>query len=267
MNSALHQAPAGGTGELPEGNIIGARINALSRAEVCELMEQWSRANESRYICIANVHVATMANSDPEFREILNSADIATADGVPLVWVLRKLGFRGQERVDGPTLMLDWCERVQGTKNSIFLYGSSDEILATLQQRLAERFPGLKIAGAISPPFRALTPEEDEAYVQQIAGSGAGVVFVGLGAPKQERWMNEHRGRVPAVMVGVGAAFDFHAGLLQRAPRWMQRAGLEWFYRLLQEPRRLWKRYLVTNTVFVVRVARQFASRRKASGN
>ena len=204
---------------------------------------------------------------------------MATPDGAPVAWMLRRLGHAGQQRINGPDLMWRYCETVQAQSGSlrgsadtagrsgIFLYGSSEKTLATLQGKLASAFPAVHIAGAISPPFRALTLDEDEAIVAQINASNAGVVFVSLGCPKQELWMAAHRGRIHAVMIGVGAAFDYHAGTIQRAPNWMQDAGLEWLHRLASEPRRLWRRYLVTNTLFVFGAAKQLLqSRRQRAG-
>lgn len=197
------------------------------------------------------------ANRDAEFRQVINEADMATPDGAPVAWMLRRLGFGSQERINGPDLMWRYCEKAAQTGEEIFLYGSTPQTLAELQNKLHAAFPGLKIAGNYSPPFRPLSTEEDARVVDSINASGAGVVFVSLGCPKQESWMAEHRGRVHAVTIGVGAAFDFHAGMVCRAPSWMRDHGLEWLHRLCSEPRRLWKRYLVTNTLFLMGAARQ----------
>jgi N-acetylglucosaminyldiphosphoundecaprenol N-acetyl-beta-D-mannosaminyltransferase len=190
---------------------------------------------------------------------------MATPDGAPVAWMLRRLGFAGQRRVSGPDLMWALCERCAAEKVPVYFYGSTGDTLTALKVRLLEAIPGLLIGGMESPPFRALSSEEDAGAVQRINASGAGIVFVGLGCPKQEMWMAEHRGRVNAVMIGVGAAFDFHAGTVQRAPLWMRDNGLEWLHRLASEPGRLWKRYLVTNTLFLLGAARQllFGARTK----
>jgi N-acetylglucosaminyldiphosphoundecaprenol N-acetyl-beta-D-mannosaminyltransferase len=164
-------------------------------------------------------------------------------DGVPLVWTLRALGVRGAQRVYGPDLMVEVCRQAAAAGVSIALFGSSPATIARLKDRLSRMAPGLEIACAIAPPFRPTTAAEDAAHVEQLAASGAGIVFVGLGCPRQERWCDEHRGRIPAVLVGVGAAFDFHAGNVAQAPRVLQRAGLEWAFRLSVEPARLWRRY------------------------
>jgi N-acetylglucosaminyldiphosphoundecaprenol N-acetyl-beta-D-mannosaminyltransferase len=177
--------------------------------------------------------------------------------------MMRRLGFPNQQRINGPDLMWRYCEQAATRGEPIYLYGGMPETLDLLQHQLKRAFPGLLIAGAWSPPIRNLTEEEDEADVARINASGAGIVWVGLGCPKQERWMAAHRGRVQAVMIGVGAAFDYHAGTLKRAPRWMQDGGLEWLHRLFSEPRRLWRRYLVTNTLFVILAIHQLFLRRR----
>lgn len=188
---------------------------------------------------------------DPAFRALLNGADVNATDGMPLVWALRSFGYRGQQRVYGPNLTLAICRQAAELGHPIFLYGGRDEILEILQRNLKGMFPKLQIAGAYAPPFRPLTAEEDRSVTEQIRESGAKIVFVGIGTPKQDRWMAEHADELPGlVMFAVGAAFDFHAGRVKQAPAWMQRSGLEWFFRLLMEPRRLWKRYIL-NPVFL----------------
>jgi len=238
-------------------SILGAFIDALTWKEVLSTMTRWAEQRESRYICICNVHSVTTTTRNPSFRNVINSADLATPDGAPIAWALRKFGFPDQQRINGPDLMWKYLEQAAVLNQSVFLYGSTDETLERLCTRMREDFPALRIAGAYAPPFRALTEEEDEAEVEMINRSGAQVVFVGLGCPKQEQWMASHRGRVQAVMVGVGAAFDYHAGTKKRAPLWWQRHGLEWLYRLGTEPYRLMGRYMVTNTLFIVGFSRQ----------
>lgn len=240
----------------PAGNVLGAQIDALSWDAAMVRLLGWARARASRYVTICNVHVVVSASRDADYREIINGSDMATPDGAPVAWMLRRQGFAGQPRISGPDLMWALCERAAAENLPVYCYGSSEATLALLERRMRQAFPELRITME-SPPFRALTPEEDAAAVERIDASGAGIVFVGLGCPKQERWMAEHRGRVNAVMIGVGAAFDFHAGTVRRAPAWMRDNGLEWLHRLLSEPRRLWKRYLVTNTLFILGAARQ----------
>lgn len=237
--------------------IIGAPIDPVSWDDALARLSTWSANHESRYVCICNVHSVVTAAQDIEFGRVVNAADMATPDGAPVAWMLRRLGCVGQQRINGPDLMWRYCEQAQHRDESVFLYGSAEETLVALKVKLSAAFPSLKIAGAISPPFRVLTEEEDASIVEQINASGAGVVWVSLGCPKQELWMAAHRGKIHAVMVGVGAAFDYHAGTIKRAPVWMQNAGLEWLHRLLSEPRRLWKRYLVTNTLFIIGAVKQ----------
>lgn len=194
---------------------------------------------------------------------VLASADMALPDGAPVAWMLIALGAAGQRRISGPDLMLRYCEHACATGESIFLYGSTEETLALLQRNLLARWPQLKIAGAYAPPFRVLTTQEDDAAILRINESDAATVWVSLGCPKQEIWMAAHRGRVNATMIGVGAAFDFHAGTLKRAPVWMRDHGLEWLHRLANEPRRLWKRYAQTNTIFLAKALRQLLARNR----
>ena len=239
------------------GQVLSAPIDALTWDEAIGRIQRWADARESRYVCISNVHSVVTAGQDAAFGQVLREADMATPDGAPVAWMLRKLGHGGQQRINGPDLMFKYCQGAARREESIYLYGGAPETLEVLQRVLLERFPGLRIAGAYSPPFRALTAEEDAETVQRINDSGAGTVWVSLGCPKQEKWMAAHRGRIKAVMIGVGAALDYHAGTIKRAPVWMQRNGLEWLHRLASEPGRLWKRYLVTNTLFVLGAVRQ----------
>lgn len=232
-------------------------IDVVSWRDALARIHGWAGEHSSRYVCITNVHSVVTAQQNGVFAEVLRSADMATPDGAPVAWMLRRLGFAGQQRINGPDLMWRYCEQAASRDESIYLLGSTSETLHRLQQRLTGAFPGLAIAGAESPPFRRLTDSEDAAIVARINASGAGTVWVSLGCPKQELWMAAHRGHVRAVMVGVGAAFDYHAGTVRRAPGWMQNAGLEWMYRLASEPRRLWRRYLVTNSIFIWAAARQ----------
>lgn len=233
------------------GYVLGIPIDAVSWESAMDRILGWAHGRESRYITICNVHVVVTAAGDGDYRSIIGGADMATPDGAPVAWMLRRQGFGDQPRISGPDLMAELFTRCAEEGVSVYFYGSTVEVLARLQSRLEAEYPMLVVAGAESPPFRALSPEEDEAAVGRINNSGAGVVFVGLGCPKQERWMAAHRGRIQAVMIGVGAAFDFNAGTVKRAPLWMRNAGLEWLHRLASEPERLWKRYLVTNTLFM----------------
>ncbi len=243
------------------GQVLGARIDVVTWMDALGVLLDWARARASRYVTICNVHVVVSTSRDAAYREIINGSDMATPDGAPVAWMLRRQGFTSQTRISGPDLMWALCERAASENLPVYCYGSTEATLALLGQRLRAAFPALRLTME-SPPFRMLTAEEDMAAVDRINTSGAGIVFVGLGCPKQERWMAEHRGRINAVMIGVGAAFDFHAGTVQRAPAWMRNNGLEWLHRLVSEPGRLWKRYLVTNTLFIVGAARQLMSGR-----
>lgn len=251
MSSRTYQ-PVTETSKVNGKFILGCFINAGSWDENINRIHRWSAARESRYVCICNVHSVVTARQDSEFRNALINADMATPDGMPITWMLRQMGFPNQQRINGPDLMWNYCELAERMNESIFLYGSTQKTLDNLQRQLHISFPKLVIAGTCSPPFRSLSDEEDAEISSSINNSGAQVVFVSLGCPKQELWMQAHRGKINAVMIGVGAAFDYHAGTIKRAPLWMQHRGLEWLHRLYSEPRRLWKRYMVTNSIFIV---------------
>lgn len=251
------------------GTVLGTPIDVLAWDAALDRIRWWAHGRESRYVCICNVHSVITARQDDAFGRVVGGADMATADGAPVAWMLRWLGHEGQARINGPDLMWRYCAQAAVRGEAIYLFGGAQATLDALVPRLRAAFPGLRLAGVESPPFRALTEAEDAAAVERINASGAGVVFVSLGCPKQELWMAAHRGRVQAVMIGVGAAFDYHAGTIKRAPQCMQHAGLEWLHRLFSEPRRLWRRYLVTNTLFVIGAMRQLAMRpvRAAGGS
>jgi N-acetylglucosaminyldiphosphoundecaprenol N-acetyl-beta-D-mannosaminyltransferase len=258
-----------GDGVLPaKTSILGVGISATSYSDVVSLCRAWvtqrryaERAGaappEARQVFICTVHSVMTGVLDAHFRNLINSADVATPDGMPLVWALRSFGVDGQARVYGPTLMLRLCAQAVKSGHRIFLYGGRAGQLTALKARLQDRFPGLNICGTLAPPFRPLTADEDARDVAYIGSCAPDIVFVGLGLPKQERWIAGHAPRLPGtILVGVGAAFDFHSGRIRQAPAWMQNAGLEWLFRLLQEPRRLWRRYLL-NPVFLVLWAAQ----------
>ncbi len=232
--------------------ILGTRVDLISLKEATARVIAWASQGESRYVCAANVHMVMEAYDSPKFRAVVNQADLVTSDGMPLVWVLHRLGARMQERVYGPDLTLEIVQAAAHRDIPVGLYGGTPQASERLAQNIRKRYPGIRILYRYSPPFRPLTPEEDAEVVEEINRSKARILFVGLGCPKQERWMAEHKGRIQAVMLGVGAAFDLHAGLKPRAPARMQRAGLEWLFRLLIEPRRLWMRYMYHNSRFVL---------------
>jgi N-acetylglucosaminyldiphosphoundecaprenol N-acetyl-beta-D-mannosaminyltransferase len=233
------------------------RVDATSYDDASSRVLRWTAERRSAYVCVANVHMAMETMDSPDFRQVVNEADLVTPDGRPLVWALQMLGVRDATQVRGTDLVAQVSARAAGEGVPIGLYGSTPEVLEELTEELRRRFPGLDVACGVSPPFRELTDEEDEKLTRQIAESGARILFVGLGCPKQERWMAAHRGRIPAVMIGVGAAFEFYTGRIPQAPRWMQSSGLEWAYRLYREPRRLWKRYARHNPRFVALLALQ----------
>lgn len=216
----------------------------------------------------AAVHLVMLAQEDPEVRRAVLAATLVVPDGQPLVWALHAMGHAGATRVYGPDLMARYCEHAARTGTPVFLYGGRDEaVLVELTARLRARFPGLEIVGGHSPPFRELRPQEDEQIAARIDASGAQVVWVGIGQPRQEQWMERMRPRLAAPMlIAVGAAFDFHAGLVPQAPAWMGSHGLEWTYRLAREPRRLWRRYARYNPRFVAAFAREYAAQRRRGG-
>ena len=243
--------------------VLGVPVDAITFAQAQSCVMDWGKARESRYVVLANVHVVVTASREADFGAAVIAADLATPDGAPVAWMLGKLGSNKQQRVSGPDLTWALLGRCEAEALPVYFFGSSPYTLAALDQRLRVAFPKLVVGGYESPPFRPLTPQEDAEAVARINASGAGLVFVGLGCPKQELWMQAHRGHINAVMLGVGAAFDFHAGTVPRAPAWMREHGLEWLHRLASEPRRLWRRYLVTNTLFVSGVLRQLWLRRE----
>ena len=243
-------------------DILGVRVHATTMEGALELIEGWIDRREANYVCVTGMHGVMESQDDDDLRRIHNEAGLVTTDGMPLVW-LCKLKGRVAERVYGPDLMLALCAHSLARGYRHFLYGASPEVLEALQARLAERFPGLRIVGAYSPPFRALTADEDAEIARRITSAEPDIVWVGLSTPKQERWMSAHVERLGAVLIGVGAAFDFHAGTKRQAPRWMRRSGLEWLFRLASEPRRLSRRYMVNIPRFLGRLALDAVGLRK----
>ncbi len=257
-------------------NVLGVGVSAVSYDDATEACRRWvderreavRQGSEiaSRVVAVMSVHGIVLARRQPDLKSILNSADLTTPDGMPVVWAMRSFGRAGQDRVYGPALMLRLCGQAARLGHRVYLYGGRAEALSPLVWNLEAQFPGIRIAGAYSPPFRPLSPEEDRTCVARIRESAADIVFVGISTPKQERWMAAHRERLGgAVLLGVGAAFDFHAGRVKQAPVWMQRCGLEWFFRLTREPRRLWRRYIVETPRFLPLWAMQWAGARSFS--
>lgn len=243
--------------QFPTCRIMGVDVAVTDMSAALELLrgnlEQW----RGGYICVANVHTTVTAYQDESYRAVQNGSVMVLPDGGPLSKYSRAQGFPQAQRVTGPDLMREVLAKSAETGWTHYFYGSTPETLEKLGKVLAERYPGAKVVGMYSPPFRALTPQEDEEDVARINAAAPDFVWVGLGAPKQERWMAAHAGRVHALMLGVGAAFDYEAGNIQRAPGWMQRHNLEWLYRLLQDPARLFGRYFSTNLRFLLWAAKQ----------
>ena len=251
--------------------VLGMRVDATSYEDASRRVAQWARDGRSAYVCVATVHMIMEAFDSSEFQRVVNGADLVTPDGRPLVWALRSLGVGSATQVRGADLTSHVVERAAREGIPVGLYGGTPELLETFARLLEKRYPGVRVVCRIAPPFRPLTPEEDESVTNEILSSGARLLFVGIGCPKQERWMEAHKERIPAVMLGVGAAFDFHTGRVRQAPGWMQVAGLEWLFRLLMDPRRLWKRYARHNPRFVALFSlellpRLLRSRRKRGG-
>ncbi|MCX7721537.1 MAG: WecB/TagA/CpsF family glycosyltransferase [Verrucomicrobiae bacterium] len=240
---------------LPRANVLGVGVHALNMPLALQAVVDALAHKRKGYVCVTGVHGVMEAQRDPQFRAILNRAFLNTPDGMPTVWVGRYQGLRHMDRVYGPDLMLAVCEYTRRSGHTHFLYGGAEGVAQQLKARLEERFPGIKVVGTYTPPFRPLNPEEEAALATLINGLKPDIVWVGLSTPKQEKFMAAHLDRFDTtLMFGVGAAFDFLAGRVPQAPRWMQRAGLEWFFRLCCEPRRLWRRYLRNNPLFALHI-------------
>ncbi len=249
---------------LASRQILGMRVDCTRYAGAVEKIVELATQPEAGVVCVASTHMVMESRSDPSLRRTINAADLVTSDGMPLVWALRALGLEGAERVYGPTLTSRLCERAQTEHITVGFYGGTPEVLDALEANLRHEYPDLEINFLYPPPFRELSDEEDRAVVSAIEDSEVGILFVGLGCPKQEHWMATHRDQLSCVMVGVGAAFDFLAGAKAQAPAWMQASGLEWLFRLLSEPRRLWRRYLVINPRFIWQFGRQWWIERRS---
>jgi N-acetylglucosaminyldiphosphoundecaprenol N-acetyl-beta-D-mannosaminyltransferase len=252
----------------PAVDVLGVPLALTDYERTIDWMDATIASRGRGYICVAAVHTVMACQEDDELRAAVLGSSLTVPDGQPLVWAMNALGHELPHRVYGPDLMAHYCERAALTGARMFLYGGRDQdALVQLGLNLRSKYPGLNIVGGYVPPFRPLTAEEEDAVVREINGSAADVVWVGIGVPKQEKWMASMRDRLETpVLVGVGAAFDFHAGLVPQAPDWMQSTGLEWLYRLAQEPRRLWRRYLRYNPRFVVGFLRQWLRHRTQRG-
>ncbi len=240
---------------IPRVDVLGVGVSAVDMKQALEEITCWVERRERHYVCVTGVHGVMESRRDPSLRRIHNASGLTTPDGMPMVWAGHRAGAGYMRRVYGPDLMLALCQRAAERGWSSYFYGGAPGVAERLAARLAERFGGLAVAGTCSPPFRPLTAAEDDAVVGGIERAAPQLVWVGLGTPKQERWMAAHRDRLSApVLLGVGAAFDIHAGLLPQAPRWMRACGLEWLYRLGREPRRLAGRYLRNNPRFLLEI-------------
>lgn len=237
--------------------VIGTPLSNVDYERASEQIIKWSKKRENRYVCVCNVHSTTSSHWDPTLRKALQNSDMNTADGMPLVWMQRLLGTPKASRVYGPTLMLKTLEKANKEKLRIAFYGGHPDRMPELLKMIRSNYPNVEIASVISPPFRPLTPEEDRQFTTQLKAARPNIIWVGIGCPKQENWMLDHSHRIPGVMIGVGAAFDFHAGAVEQAPAAIQKLGLEWAFRLSREPKRLFKRYLQTNPVFLFKAAQQ----------
>ena len=225
-------------------NILGVQISAVSMIQALQFIERWIEVNKQHYICVTPAHGVMDCWRDPELRRIFNASGLTTPDGMSIVWILKLLGHHHVERVYGPDLMLAVCDRSIKESWSHYFYGGAPGVPETLAEKLADRFPDLQVVGTYSPPFRSLSPQEDREIVHMIKAANPDIVWVGLSTPKQERWMAAHLEKLNTpVLIGVGAAFDFLSDRKKQAPRWIQRSGFEWLYRLASEPRRLWRRY------------------------
>jgi N-acetylglucosaminyldiphosphoundecaprenol N-acetyl-beta-D-mannosaminyltransferase len=244
---------------VPSRDVLGMRVDATSYQDAAETVARWARESESRYVCVACVNNVMQASDQPEYMRVMNEADLTVPDGRPLVWTLRASGVRRATQVRGTYLTETLLGLASRTGIPVGILGGSSDVLDAFRQKALERWPGIRLAYAYSPPFRDLSPQEDAALISEIASSGARILLVALGCPKQEVWMWRHRGAVPAVMVGVGAAIDFIAGTKRQAPAAFHRIGAEWLFRLATEPRRLWRRYLSQNPRFLARITVQLA--------
>ena len=233
-------------------NVLGIKVNVTNLPLACQKIERWIKSGTKTYVCVAPVATIVDSQKDPQYRDIVNSAGMVTPDGMPLVWLGKLSGWKRIERTYGPDLMLRLCDLSQGKDYRHYFYGSSEQTLTRLAERLRLKFPKLNIAGSFAPDFRGVNQPESEEVLTRINQANPDILWVALGSPKQDYWMHLHRSKLKVpVMIGVGAAFDFLAGTKPQAPLWMRRCGLEWLFRLLCEPRRLWKRYLLGNAQFI----------------
>ena len=237
--------------ELQHCEILKTNINVTNMSDTIKYIGGHLDDLRGKYICVSNVHTTVMSYENEEYRKIQNGAAMALPDGAPLSSYSRRKGYKQAQRVTGPDLMLELFAISKEKGYRHYFYGATEETLQSMKEVLERDYPGIQIAGMYAPPFRAITPQEDAQIVAKINESRPDFIWIGLGAPKQEEWMYQHMGQLQGVLIGVGAGFDYLAGYIKRAPRWMQRMSLEWLYRLLQDPKRLWRRYFTSNVKFI----------------
>lgn len=256
------------TSPVPTVRVLTTEMTALSFEGLLETVTRWGKTQDrGRMVCIANVHMLVEARRDRSLAEVLGRADAVTPDGMPLVWFMRRNGHPDQERVAGMDLLPALCATAERQSINVYFLGSTPEVLMAIRGRLLAAYPRLRIVGMEAPPFREMTRDEEAATMHRINLANPGFLFIALGCPKQEKWMGRNVGNVRAVMFGLGAAFPVFAGIRRRAPDVMQRNCLEWLYRLGQEPRRLWRRYLTTNTTFLWWLYKEWLSDQRAEGS
>lgn len=249
-------------------NILGVSVSAINMPMAVDTILGWIKRRERNYVTVTGVHGVIESQLDPNLLTIHNKAGLVTPDGMPLVWLARKWGNKNVDRVYGPDLMLEICNKSIAKGYRHYLYGGKEGVPELLRKKLEIKFPGIKVVGTLSPPFRDLTEEENCHIIDEINNSNTDIVWIGLSTPKQEKWMADHIDKLQAsVLIGVGAAFDFHAGLVRQAPKWVQRSGLEWLFRTMMEPRRLWRRYLRNNSLFIYLMLQQVLGLKKYSGD
>jgi len=250
--------------DFPRANVLGVGVSAINLSQAAQILLDTAYRNQRGYVCVTGVHGISEAQIDPQFRKILNNAFLNTPDGMPMSWIGWIQGHRDMDRVYGPDLMLDLSDAGRVHELRHFYYGGKEGVAKQLKQKMEARFPGLKVVGTYTPPFRPLNANEENSLIRQLKKTRPHFLWVGLSTPKQEQFMARYFDRLPVnILLGVGAAFDMHAGLVAQAPRWIQRLGLEWLFRLCTEPRRLWKRYCINNPLFIARITSQLLGLRK----
>lgn len=242
-------------------NVLDVYVSAIDMDMAVQIIESWIEGDDPNYVCICTVHTVMECQRDPALRDLVNAAGLRTPDGMPLVWLSRRAGHEQVSRVYGPDLMLELAQRSSQTGHRHFFYGGAPGVADDLAEKLSARFPGLNVAGTHTPPMQEVGAIESADVIDRINHSGADIVWCGLGTPKQDWWVANHRPLLKApVLIAVGAAFDFHTGRIRQAPKWMQRHGLEWLFRLSQDPRRLWRRYIVDNSRFLLNLLKRSAT-------